>query len=127
MFKKLVNGELSLGVTFWKFGIIGLLVLALANKFSAAMLIRYTGSVSLFNYFLHYFHPIYSSKMSILWTLCYLSSLLVLSVYTVMVFKGVWRASAAYDKSSWLGGLSRIFVVVFILVIWSAVRFRPFF
>ena len=74
MLSKLFKGELSLKATFWKFGILGLIILKLAVRIFGSLLAGHIKGVSIVEFFTRYFHPIYSSKLSILWTLCYLSS-----------------------------------------------------
>lgn len=72
MLSKLFKGELSLKATFWKFGILGLIILKLAVRIFGSLLAGHIKGVSIVEFFTRYFHPIYSSKLSILWTLCYL-------------------------------------------------------
>lgn len=127
MLSKLFKGELSLAVTFWKFGVLGLIIIKLAIKLFGILLLGYTKSVSIVEYFTRYFHPIYSPKLSILWTLCYASSLLILIFYSWNIVLAVWKSSAAYDKSVWLRHLARFFIVLAVVAIWSSINFRPFF
>ena len=127
MLSKLFKGELELKVTFWKYGILGLIIMQLLVRMFGSLLLSYLQGRSIANYFMHHFHPIYSPKLSILWTLCYVSGLLVMAAYTYNMVLAVWRSSAAYDKSLWLRHLARIFFVAFVFIIWSSVRFRPFF
>lgn len=127
MLSKLFNGELSLGATFWKFGILGLMILKLAVSLFGKLLLGYLKGGSILAFFTHYFHPIYSSKLSILWTLCYVSSLLLLAFYSWKIIGAVWKSSAAYDKSIWLRQLSRLFILLFVAIVWSSLDFRNFF
>lgn len=127
MLSKLFKGELSLKATFWKFGILGLIILKLAVRIFGSLLAGHIKGVSIIEFFTRYFHPIYSSKLSILWTLCYLSSLLILAVYSWYIIGAVWKSSAAYDKSLWLRNLARLFILLFVAVIWGSIEFRPFF
>lgn len=127
MLSKLFKGELSLKVTFWKFGVLGLIILSLAVKIFGALLLGHIKGVSIIEFYTRYFHPIYSSKLSILWTLCYLSSLLVLAVYSWQIVSAVWKSSAEYDKSVWLRHLSRLFILLTVVLVLGSVNFRPFF
>lgn len=127
MFSKLVKGELDLKVTFWKFGILGLIIIKLAIKLFGALLAAHLKGLSIVDFFTRNFHPIYSSKLSILWTLCYVSSLLILVFYTFNILPAVWRSSANYDKSVWLRFLARLSIVVFVVAIFASLNLRPFF
>lgn len=127
MFSKLFKGELSLTATFWKFGILGLIILTLAVKVFGALLLGYIKGASIFEFYIRHFHPIYSPKLSILWTLCYVSSLLVLVFYSWNIISAVWKSSAAYDKSIWLSYLARLFILLAVVLVWSSIKFRPFF
>ena len=127
MWSKLVKGELSLAATFWKFGIVGLVIIRFAVKIFGFLLGGYLKGASIADYFLHNFHPIFSSKLSILWTLCYISSLLILIAYSWNIIVAVWRSSAAYDKSVWLSLLARIFIIAAVALVWLSLDFRPFF
>lgn len=125
MFSKLVSGELSLAATFWKFGILGLLINKLAIKIFGIMLAGHLKGVTIADFFLHHFHPLYTSKLSILWTLCYVSSVLILVFYTFNIIPAVWRSSAAYDKSIWLRYLARLFFLIFVVVIYASLNLSP--
>lgn len=121
MLSKLFKGELSLAATFWKFGILGLFILRYVVVIFGNLLAGHLQGRSIHGFFLHHFHPIYSSKLSILWTLCYLSGLLVLAVYSWNITVAVWRSSEAYDKSNWLTFLSRLGIVCMVVAVWSSV------
>ncbi len=127
MFSKLVKGEIDLKTTFWKYGILGLIILKFAVAISHNLLAGYLNGNTLLVYFTKYFHPIYSPKFSILWALCYVSSLLLLTVYSWNIVLAVWRSSAAYDKSVWLSFLARIFIVLMLVMVWSSVSLAPLF
>ena len=89
MFSKLFKGEFSLAETFWKFGVLGLIVLNVFVKFFAYLLNGYLQGLSIKNYFFHNFHVVDSPKLGILWTLCYLTSLIVLAFYIIGIPIGV--------------------------------------
>ncbi len=127
MFSKLVKGEIDLKTTFWKYGILGLIILKFAVTISHNLLSGYLNGNTLLVYFTKYFHPIYSPKFSILWALCYVSSLLLLTVYSWNIVLAVWRSSAAYDKSVWLSFLARLFIVLTLVIVWSSVSLAPLF
>lgn len=127
MLSKLFKGELELKVTFWKFGIIGLIIFKILVKVFGTLLFGHLRGKSIVDFFWHYFNPIFSSKLSILWTLCYLSTLILMAFFTWNIILGVWRSSAAYDKSVWLSQLARIGILLFSALIWGSINFRPFF
>ncbi len=121
MLAKLFKGELPLAATFWKFGVCALIVIDLAVRLFEKLLAGHIASGSIYNFFVHYFHPIYSSKMSIFWTLWYISSLLILAVYSWNITLGIWRSARNYDKSVWLSFLARAGILLLLFVIWSSV------
>lgn len=115
MIKKLMDGEFSLKETFWKFGILGILVLSAAVRFFEYMLDKRIKNVGLTNYYMHYFSPIHPDAMAILWTLCYLSTMYLFLYYSVAEIMGIWRTSAGFERSALLKHLIRIFMLVFVL------------
>ncbi len=121
MLAKLFKGELSLAATFWKFGVLGLIVIRLAVKLFERLLSGYIPTGSIYNFFMYHFHPIYSSKMSIFWTLWYVSGLLVLAAYSWNITLGIWRSAANYDKSVWLSFLAKAGILCLLFVLWSSV------
>ncbi len=127
MLSKLFKGEFGLGVTFWKYGILALIVMKLIVRLFGSLLQKHIQGVSIADFFLHHFHPIYSSKFSILWTLCYLSGLLVMALYTYNITIGLWKSSSEYDKSLWLRHLARILFIIFVIAIWGSMDFLPLF
>ncbi len=127
MWSKLFKGELGLGVTFWKYGVFALILQKVAVKFFDTMLAGYLNGNTILTYFTRYFHPIYSSKFSILWTLCYVSGLIVMLVYSLRIVLAVWRSSLSYDKSLWLRFLARLFIILLVFWIWYTIDLRPLF
>ncbi len=124
MLSKLFKGELSLGATFWKFGIFGLIILKLAVRVFGHLLNGHLQGRTIYNFFFYHFNPITSSKLSILWTLCYVSSLLILAAYSWNIMLAVWRSAKAYDKSPILAFLARAGIIGMVVFIWSSVLLR---
>ena len=124
MLSKLFKGELSLAATFWKFGILGLVIINFAVRIFGHLLNGHLQGRSIYNFFFHYFNPITSSKLSILWTLCYVSSLLVLAAYSWNIVLAVWRSAKAYEKSSILAFLARLGIIGMVFFVWSSVLSR---
>lgn len=120
MLSKLFKGELSLAATFWKFGFFGLIIIKLATSLFAKLLSAHVQSGSIYSFFMYKFHPIYSSKMSIFWTLWYISSLLILAAYSWNITLGVWRSANNYDKSVWLSFLAKVSILALVFIIWSS-------
>jgi TRAP-type C4-dicarboxylate transport system permease small subunit len=52
-----------------------------------------------------------SPKLGILWTLCYLSSLIILAIYSWNIVLGVWRSSNNYEKSGILSFFAKLFII----------------
>ena len=116
MIKKLMDGEFSLKETFWKFGILGILVLSFSVRFFEYLLDKRIHNVGLADYYLHYFSPIRPDALAILWTLCYLSTMYLFLYYSVAEIMGIWRTSAGFERSALLKHLIRFFMLVFVLV-----------
>lgn len=112
MFKKMVAGELGLGTTFWKYGVLFLLILTFITKFFEKLLHRQTGSADLWYFFSNHFNLFKSNPMIILWTLCYASAVIGIFYYAINFTGGLWRSSAKYERSSWLKNLARLFSLV---------------
>ncbi len=123
MFSKLFKGEFSLGETFWKFGVLGLAVLNILILFFGRMLSGYLQGRTINEFFFHHFHMINSPKLSILWTLCYVSGLLMLVVYSCNMILAVWRSAANYEKSAILGFFAKIAMVLIVGYNWYKVIF----
>lgn len=124
MWAKLFKGELPLVETFWKFGVLGLIILKFITKCFGNLLNGYLQGRTIYSFFLHYFNPLTSSKLSILWTLCYISSLLILAVYSWNILVAVWKSSANYDKSGILRFLARICIILMVVSMWHNVFFK---
>ena len=118
MLTKLFKGELSLGATFWKFGVLGLIILHYVLKMFASFLAAHLKGRTIYDFFMHHFHFVYTSKLSLWWALCYMATFLVLVGYSYKIIIAVWRSVAAYDKSIWLAQLARIGIVLTVFAIW---------
>ena len=118
MWAKLFRGELSLGATFWKFGVLGLIILHYVLRLFESFLNDYLKGRSIYNFFMHHFHLVYSSKMSLWWALWYMATFIVLLFYSYRIVIAVWRSAKAYDKSIWLAQLARIGILIIVAVIW---------
>lgn len=124
MLSKLFKGELSLAETFWKFGVLGLIILKLAVQGFGYLLNQHLQGRTIYNFFFYHFNPITSSKLSILWTLCYVSGLLVLAAYSWNIMVGVWKSAGNYDKSPILAFLARVGIIGMVMSIWSSVLLK---
>lgn len=118
MIAKLFKGELSLGATFWKYGVLVLIILHYALKMFASFLSSYLKGKTIVQFFLTDFHFVYTSKLSLLWTLCYLATFLILAIYSYKIIVAVWRSSENYAKSVWLVHLSRIGILLSVFMAW---------
>ena len=124
MLAKLFKGELSLAETFWKFGVGGLIVLKLAVQGFGFLLNQHLQGRTIYNFFFYHFNPITSSKLSILWTVCYVSGVLVLAAYSWNIMVAVWRSAKNYDKSPILAFLARVGIIAMVMFIWSSVLLK---
>lgn len=111
MYKKLIAGELSLGETFWKFGILGGLLGYFVVRIFGSILAPQLHGYSIYAYYTRYYNPLRSGSDILLSTVCYLTSLGVFCWYIFSVILGVWRSSAEYDKSVFFKYSSRIVIV----------------
>lgn len=120
MFKKLIDGELSLKDTFWKFGVLGLLAINLIVKIFGKMLVSKLAGYSISGYYAIAFKSGNISTAIVILTVLYLSSLTFLIFYSFSMVLGTWRSSAEYNRSVWLRHIARILMLVFVVVILRA-------
>ena len=116
MFKKMVAGELSMSETFWKFGVLLLLVLTFITKVFEKLFYMYSGGYDLLSFFRYKFTIVGSNQMPLLWALCYTSALMGLLFYVINYIGGLWRSSAKYERSSWLKNLVRLFACLLLVI-----------
>ncbi|MCI5544527.1 MAG: hypothetical protein MR368_03535 [Azospirillum sp.] len=118
MFKKLMDGELSLKDTFWKFGVLGLPAITVLVKILGKMLAKKLNNYSILAYYISPKSHIEFSTTIL--TVMYLSAVSFILFYAVSLLLGTWRSSAEYDRSLWFRHLARIFVV---LMLFAALKF----
>ena len=111
MFKKMQAGELSLSLTLWKFGVLYGALATFMVKLFEKLLLRQTQGADLATYFLHNFSLFKPDTLAILWTLCYVTSVLFWIFYVLNVMIGLWRASGADERSLWLRMIVRLFAL----------------
>ncbi len=114
MFGNLFYGKLSLKETFWKFGVMGVLLCAVVTKIFKMFLMQKLNGVSVSYYYTHYFSPLHMDNMILFLTIGYFVCLLALCLYSLIVLFGVWRSSAEYDKSIWLRHIARLMILLVI-------------
>ena len=88
MFKKLLDGELSLKDTFWKFGVVGLVFVNMLVRIFGSMLAQKLNGITILNYYRTYFNPLKMDSGMVLLTVLYLVSLGILLFYCVTVVLG---------------------------------------
>lgn len=121
MLKKLMAGEFSLSDTFWKFGVLGLIVTVFVVRFFGSMLAQKLSGISLWMYFTRYFHPLHMNTGILILTVCYLGCLVAFVIYSVVLLSGIWKSSAEYDKSIWLRHVSRIMMLLMLFVCYKMI------
>ena len=126
MLKKLASGEYSLKSTFWKFVVIGMIILNLLNKIFAKILVTSLSGHGMIDFYTKYFHPVYSGKANIFWSLSYLLTLILIIVYSVVVIKGIWKASENYAKSPMLTFLAKFVTLVIVGFVLHDLRITQF-
>lgn len=115
MFKKLIDGELSLKDTFWKFGVLGMLAVHLVVKILGTMLFHKLRGLTILGYYTTRKYGLETS--TVILTILYFSSLCFLLCYAGSMVIGTWRSSAEYNRSLWFRHLARIFMILIVFVV----------
>ena len=115
MFKKLIDGELSLKDTFWKFVVLGMLAVHLVVKILGTMLFHKLRGLTILGYYTTRKYGLETS--TVILTILYFSSLCFLLFYAGSMVIGTWRSSAEYNRSLWFRHLARIFMILIVLVV----------
>ena len=115
MFKKLIDGELSLKDTFWKFGVLGMLAVHLVVKILGTMLFHKLRGLTILGYYTTRKYGLEPS--TVILTILYFSSLCFLLFYAGSMVIGTWRSSAEYNRSLWFRHLARIFMILIVFVV----------
>ena len=115
MFKKLIDGELSLKDTFWKFGVLGMLAVHLVVKILGTMLFHKLRGLTILGYYTTRKYGLETS--TVILTILYFSSLCFLLFYAGSMVIGTWRSSAEYNRSLWFRHLARIFMILNVFVV----------
>ncbi len=120
MLSKLIYGQYSLKETFWKFGVLGVFLCSFVTRCFHAFLSSKLNGLSLRVYYTQYFSPLHMDNGILFLTLAFFVCAFVMSVYSLMVFSGVWRSAKAYNKSAWLSFIARLCTLA---VIYGAFKF----
>ena len=115
MFQKLAKGEYSLAASFWKFGVLGLLFGYIVLYTIERVLYHYLGGMDLVTYYFRRAGFLNTNVSILILTVMHLVSLGLYTIYSLMVFLGVWHSAREYEKSSVLAGLARISIIFIIL------------
>ena len=115
MFKKLIDGGLSLKDTFWKFGVLGMLAVHLVVKILGTMLFHKLRGLTILGYYTTRKYGLETS--TVILTILYFSSLCFLLFYAGSMVIGTWRSSAEYNRSLWFRHLARIFMILIVFVV----------
>jgi len=107
MLTTLINGEFSLKETFWKFAVCGLLFSNLMVKIFGGLLSGKLKGISIVRFYTTS-SPARFETSTVLFTVLYLSCLVGIVIYCLIIAFGVWRSSDTYDKSPWLKYAARI-------------------
>lgn len=119
MLGKLLYGRFSLKETFWKFGVLSIFLSSFVMRIIKAFLLQHLNGLSISQYYTHYFSLLNMNGTMLFFTLMYFLGMFVFACYLLIVWLGVWRSSAEYNKSVWLGWLARI---VMLLVIYAGLK-----
>ena len=115
MFKKLIDGELSLKDTFWNFGVLVMLAVHLVVKILGTMLFHKLRGLTILGYYTTRKYGLETS--TVILTILYFSSLCFLLFYAGSMVIGTWRSSAEYNRSLWFRHLARIFMILIVFVV----------
>ena len=117
MLKKLFNGEFPLRTTFWKYGVLGLIILYYAFKMFKSLAGYYGRGSNWLNIFQNIsIHKL--AGLNVAWVLSYLAISVFLMIYSYGIIKGTWKSAAAYEKSAWLAQLARLIIISIVAIIW---------
>lgn len=111
MFGKLVYGQFSLKETFWKFGVMGIFLVAFVARNFGKFLNQELNGITIKYYYTHNFSMLNINNMILFLTIAYFVCLFALGLYSVMVLFGVCRSAKEYDKSAWLGHIAKLFIL----------------
>ena len=121
MLKKLMAGEFSHSDTFWKFGVLGLVIVVFVVRFFGSMLAQKLAGIRVWQNFKRYFHPLKMNTGILVLAVCYLGCLAAFVFYSVVLVSGTWKSSAEYDKSIWLRHISRIMLLIMLLICYKII------
>ena len=116
MFGKLIYGQYSLKETFWKFGVFGTLSALLIVKIFGALLAPRLAGISIYAYYTTYFNPLTMDKAIVVYTVCYLTSLVILLAYNVSMILAVWRSANAYERSPCLARIAKALMLLLVYI-----------
>lgn len=123
MFKKLANGEYSLKITFWLFGVLGLFLLNIITNMTHNSVLRMICakgalcSQSVILYTLSHLVQIFLSGgrlMTALGVHILLGAVFV--VYTYILLRGLWKSSASYEGRAFWAVCAKLVLVVWVLI-----------
>jgi hypothetical protein len=114
MLKKIFGGEYPLGVIFWKYGIITLTIFYYIYKFFQKFWGRNLGIFQVINNF--NFHNLFN--VNIVGFIIFSIINIFMIIYSVGIIKGVWRASASYEKSVLLAYFARMGIIISVIIMW---------
>lgn len=121
MIKKLIAGELSLGDTFWKFGVLGMIIVMFVVRLFGSLLAGKLKGVSISLYYSKYFNPLKMDTGIVICTCLYIGSLIIFVWYSFVILSGIWKSSDKYDKSAWLKQTARIATVILLIMSYKIV------
>ncbi len=123
MFKKLANGEYSLKITFWLFGVLGLFLLNIITNMTHNSVLRMIcakGALcaqSVILYTLAHLLQIFLSGgrlMTVLGIHVLISAVFV--VYSYILLRGLWKSSASYEGHTFWPICAKLVLVCWTLI-----------
>ncbi len=116
MLQKILGGEYGLGKTFWKFGILGILLLHFFVRIFDFLLVKQIGNISLKDYYFHYFKPMDLNVGIIFCSLCYWGLIAFMAYYSLVVWLGIVRTSEKFERSAVLVFIIKVLILLFIAI-----------
>lgn len=100
MFGRFLNGECSLSEAFWKFSVLGIIVLGFVTRVFSIFLLQAS------NYEMHFIKVVLRNisllsmqPTTFVWLCCYIAAFLVLVLYAFICVVGMWK-TYKYDEKS---------------------------
>ena len=121
MFSKILHGQFELRQMFWKYGVWGVFILSFITYLFRIFLIHQLKGMKLIYYYKNVFSFINMDNTVLFLTIAYLTLLVAMIFYCIILTIGIFKSSGEYDKSIWLRHIARILILLIIFFAFKAV------